>query len=416
MDFITKTLSRVVLGVCAAGLLVAGVSAQARNVSPSPGVAPSEANHFIETPKGWVHPRTAWGDPDLTGVWPIAHGLNLVRTCPRAGGPGRGGPGGGAAPAAAAPAPAAPPCDPNNVPLFKTAEVYQAEYDRALGIRKTGDAATQAIAALATGKGSLGVALQSSASDPTFPERQTSMIVDPPNGKLPELTAEGKRRSALMRSSWQTADETADIPPPGSKLKQAIWDAPEDFDSWDRCITRGMPTSMMPYRYNNGINILQAPGMVVLSLEMIHEDRIIYTDGRAPLKPVFKQYMGEPRGRWDGNTLVITTTNYKEGPSGTNIGVFGSPQGNRWPVSDQMKTTERLSRLNDNTILYEIKIEDPLIMVQPYTVRYPLRLNNSYEWWEYNCHEGNRTIRDYINGSRKQRGLPVGDTNTVPTR
>ena len=407
MDFIWKTAPRVVLGACAAGLFVAAASAQAPNFSPSPGVAPSEANHFIETPKGWVHPRTAWGDPDLTGIWPIAHGLNLVRTCPRAGGPGRGGPAG----AAPATAPAASPCDPNNPPPFKTAEAYQAEVDRALGVRKTGDAAAQALAA-----GNIGAALQSGASDPTFPERQTSMIVDPPNGKLPELTAEGKRRSALMKSSWAATGETADIPPPGSNLKLQTWDAPEDFDSWDRCITRGMPTSMMPYRYNNGIDIIQAPGMVVLSLEMIHEDRIVYTDGRAPLKAVHKQYMGEPRGRWEGHTLVITTTNYREGPSGTNIGVFGSPNGNRWPVSDQMKTTERLTRLNDNTILYEMKIEDPVIMVQPYTVRYPLRLNNSYEWWEYNCHEGNRTIRDYINSSRKQRGLPIGDTNTVPTR
>jgi len=407
MDVISKTARRVVLGVCAAGLFVAAASAQAPNFSPSPGVAPSEANHFIETPKGWVHPRTAWGDPDLTGIWPIAHGLNLVRTCPRAGGPGRGGPAG----AAPATAPAAPPCDPSNPPLFKTAEAYQAEVDRALGVRKTGDAAAQALAA-----GNIGAALQSGASDPTFPERQTSMMVDPPNGNLPGLTAEGKRRSALMKSSWAATGETADIPAPGSNLKLQTWDAPEDFDSWDRCITRGMPTSMMPYRYNNGIDIIQAPGLVVLSLEMIHEDRIVYTDGRAPLKAVHKQYMGEPRGRWEGHTLVITTTNYREGPSGTNIGVFGSPNGNRWPVSDQMKTTERLTRLNDNTILYEMKIEDPAIMVQPYTVRYPLRLNNSYEWWEYNCHEGNRTIRDYINSSRKQRGLPIGDTNTVPTR
>ena len=141
MNLSSKTLSRVVLGACAAGLFVVAVSAQAPSFSPSPGVAPNEANHFIETPKGWVHPRTAWGDPDLTGVWPIAHGLNLVRSCPRGGGPGRGGPGGGAA-APGAGAPTAPPCDPNNVPLFKTAEVYQAELDRALGIRKTGDAAT----------------------------------------------------------------------------------------------------------------------------------------------------------------------------------------------------------------------------------------------------------------------------------
>ena len=76
----------------------------------------------------------------------------------------------------------------------------------------------------------------------------------------------------------------------------------------------------------------------------------------------------------------------------------------------------RFTRLNDNTILYEMKVEDPLIMVQPYTVRYPLRLDNTYEWWEYACHEGNRTIRDYINSSRAERGLPIGDTQTVPTR
>ncbi|HKH72392.1 MAG TPA: hypothetical protein VKA59_13625 [Vicinamibacterales bacterium] len=360
----------------AAAVFVVTVRAQ------SPGVAPSEANHFIETPKGWVHPRTAWGDPDLTGIWPIAHGLNLVRSCPRAGGPGRGG-----APAPAPAATAAPPCDPNNIPLFKSEAVYTAEVERALGIRKTGDNATQALA-----KGDFGAALQGGVTDPTFPERQTSMIVDPPNGKLPELTPEGKRRSALMKSSWAAAGETGQI-----------WDKPEDFDSWDRCITRGMPSSMMPYRYNNGIEIFQAPGMVVLSLEMIHEDRIVYTDGRQPLKPVFKAYMGEPRGRWEGNTLVVTTTNYKEGPSGTNIGVFGSPAGNRFPVSDQMTTTERFTRVNDTTILYEMKIEDPVVMVQPYTIRYPLRLNNSYEWWEYNCHEGNRTIRDYITSSRKER-------------
>jgi hypothetical protein len=416
--FIPHSARRLVLGACAAGLFVVAAAAQAPG-QPSPGVAPSEANHFIETPKGWVHPRTPWGDPDLTGVWPIAHGLNLVRTCPRGGGPGRGGPGGGrgggrgdgAPPAAPPAAPAAPACDPNNPPLFKTAEAYQAEVDRALGVRKAGDAATQALAT-----GDFGAALQGGVTDPTFPERQTSMIVDPPNGKLPELTPEGQRRSALMRSSWTAPGETVDIPPPGSKLTLQTWDHWTEFDSWDRCITRGMPTSMMPYRYNNGINIIQAPGMVVLSLEMIHEDRIVYTDGRAPLKPVHKHYMGEPRGRWEGNTLVITTTNYKEGPSGTNIGVFGSPNGNRWPVSDQMKTTERLSRRNDNTILYEMTIEDPVIMKQPYTVRYPLRLNNAYEWWEYNCHEGNRTIRDYINSSRAQRGLAVGDTNTVPTR
>jgi hypothetical protein len=162
---------------------------------------------------------------------------------------------------------------------------------------------------------------------------------------------------------------------------------------------------MMAYRYNNGIKIFQAPGMVVLSLEMIHEDRIVYTDGRPALSSAHQQYMGEPRGRWEGNTLVVTTTNYKPGPSGTNLGVYGSPPGNRWPVSDQMKTTERFTRLNDDYILYEMTVEDPVVMTRPYTVRFPLKQDPGYEWWEYGCHEGNRTIRDYINASRVERGL-----------
>jgi hypothetical protein len=166
-----------------------------------------------------------------------------------------------------------------------------------------------------------------------------------------------------------------------------------------------MPTSMMAYRYNNGIKIFQAPGMVVLSLEMIHEDRIIYTDGRPGLASAHKHYMGESRGRWEGDTLVVTTTNYKPGPSGTNIGVYGSPPGNRWPVSDQMKTTERFTRVSKDHIVYEMTVEDPVIMTRPYTVRYPLKQDPGYEWWEYACHEGNRTIRDYINASRVERGL-----------
>ena len=142
-----SALRNLALGAVTAMLFAVTASGQAG--------APSEANHFIETPKGWVHPRTAWGDPDLTGVWPIAHGINLERSCPRAGGPGgRGG----------APAAATPPCDPNAIPLFKTAAAYEAEVDRALGVRKSGDNATQALA-----RGDFGAALQGGVTDPTFP-------------------------------------------------------------------------------------------------------------------------------------------------------------------------------------------------------------------------------------------------------
>ena len=329
---------------------------------------PSEANHFIETPAGWVHPKTEWGDPDLTGMWPVSFvGTVPLERC-------RGGfarPGG----------PPPPPCDVNKA--FRTEAEYKASLDTFLGQTDRATAALQA--------GNFGQALQAGVVDPTFPQRQTSLIVDPANGQLPEMTAEGKRRSALMKSSWALPNETQ------------TWDHWEDFDSWDRCITRGMPSSMMPYRYNNGIRILQTPGYVILDLEMVHEARIIPVDGRPGLAPVFKHYMGESRGRWEGNTLVVVTTNYRPGPSSTNIGVMGSPAGNRFPVSDQMKTTERFTRLNDDTMLYEITTEDPVILTRPWTARYPLKNDLTYNWWEYACHEGNRTIGDYIRTSRAER-------------
>ena len=386
MHSIVTRAKAALLGSLAAALFIATAYAQ------SPGVPPSEKNHFIETPKGWVHPKTAWGDPDLEGTWPIPAGINLVRSCPRAGGPGRGG-------GAPAPAPAAPavPCDPANPPAWLSDDEWKARLAAADLLAKEGDASAKAIAA-----GDFGQALQSGVTDPQTPLRQRSTIVDPPNGQLPALTPEGIRRSDLMRSSWATNL-------PGEVM---IWDHWEDFDSWDRCLTRGMPTSMMAYRYNNGIKIFQAPGMVVFSLEMIHEDRIVYTGGRPPLKPVHKHYMGEPRGRWEGNTLVVETTNYKPGPSGTNLGVYGTPPGraggNRWPVSEQMKTTERFTRLNNDWMLYEMTVEDPIVMTRPYTVRFPIKQDPNYEWWEYACHEGNRTIRDYINASRAERAARAG--------
>jgi hypothetical protein len=171
-----------------------------------------------------------------------------------------------------------------------------------------------------------------------------------------------------------------------------------------------MPSSMMPYRYNNGVRIMQTPGYVILDLEMVHETRIVPVDGRPALPKVFKQYMGESRGHWEGNTLVVVTTNYKPGPSATNIGVAGSPAGNRMPVSEQMKTTERFTRLNDGMMLYEIKTEDPVILTRSWTARYPLKNDTTYEWWEYACHEGNRTIGDYIRTSRAERAAQANQS------
>jgi hypothetical protein len=364
MHSILRGGSRALLYPFAATLFVAVVHAQSV-LGP-----PNEANHFIATPTGWTQPKTPWGDPDIQGMWPISFvGSVPLERC--AGGGGRGGAG----------SPPPPPCDMNKA--FLTDTEYQQRLDAAA---KQVDRHAEAIAS-----GNFGQALQTGVTDPTAPQRQTSLIVDPTNGKLPEMTAEGKRLSAMMKSSWALPGETQ------------VWDSYLDFDTWDRCITRGMPSSMMPYRYNNGVHIMQVPGYVILDLEMVHETRIVPVDGRPAVSPRIKQWMGESRGRWEGNTLVIETTNFKAGASATNIGVMGSPQGNRFPTSEQMKITERITRLNDSVLLYEIKTEDPVILTRSWTARYPLKLDPSYQWWEYACHEGNRTIGDYINASRAER-------------
>jgi hypothetical protein len=279
-----------------------------------------------------------------------------------------------------------PPCDMNKAWL--TDDEYKQRVDAAA---KRVDVGRDLIE-----KGDFGGALLRGVTDPNEPQRQTTLIVDPPSGLLPELTPEGKKRALAMRSGWSLPGESP------------AYDGPEDFDSWDRCTTRGMPSSMMPYRYNGGFKIHQAPGVVVFDLEMIHDARVIYTDGRPALNAAHKGYMGDSRGRWEGNTLVIETRNYKGGHAPLiNLAVVGSPAGNRFPQSDQMKTTERITRLNDTHWLYEITTEDPVILTRPFTVRYPMRNDPTYEWWEYACHEGNTIVPNYSNTSRHERANPV---------
>ena len=353
----------VLLGAAAAAIFVTTAYGQINDSVRGPA---SEANHFIETPKGWVHPKTPWGEPDIQANLNMmqAAGVPLER-CANAVGRGN--------------------CDMNKA--WRTEAELKQAIDAAAG---RGDRGRQLIA-----EGNFGAALLAGVTDPATPQRQMQLIVDPPTGLLPALTPEGKKRALAMRSGWSLPGESP------------TYDGPNDFDSWDRCTTRGMPSSMMPYRYNGGFTIWQAPGVVVFDLEMIHDARVIFTDGRPPLKAAHKQLMGESRGRWEGNTLVVETTNYRGGHAPMiNLAVVGSPAGNRFPHSDQMKTTERITRLNNDMWLYEIKTEDPVILTAPFTVRYPMRHDPSYQWWEYACHEGNTIVPNYTNTSRHERANP----------
>jgi hypothetical protein len=367
MHWMMSTTRGVLLGTAAAAIFV--VSADGQSILGPP----SEANHFIETPAGWVHPKTPWGEPDIQAMLNMmqAAGVPLERCASgvRFGGP---------------------PCDMDK--KWWTEREYNERIEAA---RSRGDRGRQLIE-----QGNFGQALLSGTTDPSIPQRQTNLIVDPPDGLLPELTPEGKRRALLMASSWALPGE------------DPVYEEALDFDFWDNCRSRGMPSSMMPYRYNGGFRIMQAPGLVVFDLEMIHDSRLVYTDGRPPLASAHKHYMGESRGRWEGNTLVVETANYKEGPPMINLAVVGSPPGNRFPVSERMKTTERVTRLNDDTWLYEITTEDPVVLARPFTVRYPMRNDPTYEWWEYGCHEGNTIVPYYVTTNRHERENPPVETVT----
>jgi hypothetical protein len=368
----------------------------------------------------YVAAKTPWGDPDIQGVYNFSYvmSVNLERCgggdtgrapaelqqkgrealaaaraaeeavagSRRGGGGGRGGGRGGFGGGFGG---GGGPCDPSQA--YVSDEVYRkrlADYERQ---QAAGDRFANALK-----EGDLATAWGGTV-DPNHPQRQTSLIMDPPDGRLPALTPEGNRRMMLMRSSWEWYD--------GELESEAlVWDSPQDFDVWDRCITRGMPASMFPFRYNNGMEIIQAPGYVVLDLEMIHEARIIPVDGRAPINPAIKQWLGESRGRWEGpNTLVIETTNFKAGASMTNYGTPGAPAGNRIPTSEDMKITERITRTGPGMIEYEITTEDPIILTRPWTARFPLRDEPTYEWWEYACHEGNTAVANFITSSRAER-------------
>jgi hypothetical protein len=364
MSWIRPAIRSVLLGTAAAAVFVTTTSTQSI-LGPA-----NEANHFIETPKGWVHPKTSWGEPDIQATLNMmqAAGVPLERCANsyRFGGP---------------------PCDMN-----KAWWTEQEFADRVATARGRGDLGRELLA-----KGEYGRALLTGVTDPATPQRQTSLIVDPPNGLLPALTPEAKRRALQMGSSWSLPGE------------DTVYDGPLDFDFWDNCRSRGMPSSMMPYRYNGGFKIHQGPGVVIFDLEMIHDTRVIFTDGRPALSSAHKQYMGESRGHWEGNTLVVETTNYKEGPPLINLAVVGSPAGNRFPVSDKLKTTERITRVNNDMFLYEIKTEDPVILTRSFTVRYPMRNDPTYEWWEYACHEGNTIVQNYSTTNRHERANPPAE-------
>ena len=170
------------------------------------------------------------------------------------------------------------------------------------------------------------------------PSRQASLVVDPPDGRLPPMTEEGKKRIAQARSTYWYDFPDAVVEHPFETFT--------DLGPYDRCITRGVLASMLPTGYNMGTEIFQFPGHVVIQNEMIHEVRVIPTDGRPHISDRIRQCMGDSRGRWEGDTLVIETTNF-------NAKVGLTRNGNTLLTSPDLTLVERLTRVGPETLHYE---------------------------------------------------------------
>jgi hypothetical protein len=207
--------------------------------------------------------------------------------------------------------------------------------------------------------------------------RQTSLVVDPPDGRVPVLTAaEAKRDYNLAHNA----------------------DSYKYMSVWDRCITRGVPGGMFPAGYNNAYQIVQSPGYVVIFYEMIHEAHIIPLDPRPHLPQDVRQWNGDSLGRWEENTLVVDTANYNGKGWITTSAASGRIKG--IPQSKALHVIERFTRVDPDTISYEVTIEDPNMYAKPWKVAFPLNRDENYRIYEYACHEGNQAVENVLRGGR----------------
>jgi hypothetical protein len=312
---------------------------------------------FGGKPVTYRAPRTPWGDPDLQGVWSSDDMEGVPIGIQQGGGRGRGGPGAPAAapPAAAAAAPAGPP------PLYRTDEELEAR-------RK--QVATQASNRDTTSTSTF----RNDYARRAFP--QTRLVVDPPDGRVPNVLP-GARTM------------------PRGTNGQGPLNSWLDFPLYERCITRGIGGSVLRVIYGNGNQIVQAPGVVAFSYEMLPDTRIFHLDGRPHVNQKIGMYLGDSTARWEGEELVVETTNLTDQ---TAFGVNGLGTQH----SKAMKITERFRRVADDVIQYQATWDDPLTYLTPFTVSFPLTPLDGGVLLPYECHSGNKAIEMSLAAERDE--------------
>jgi hypothetical protein len=206
---------------------------------------------------------------------------------------------------------------------------------------------------------------------------QTSLIVDPSNGRAPI------RESAAAVRDYYFAH---------------IEDDYVYHTVWDRCLTRGVPGSMLPAGYNNAYRFIQTPDTFTIVHEMIHDVRVIHLNKEEHIDDRVKLYMGDSVARWEGDTLVVETTNYNDRGMIASSSAGGRLKG--VPITENLHVVERFTRVNEGTIIWSATITDPEIYTQPFTISMPLTRDNEYVMYEYACHEGNYAVPNTLSAGR----------------
>lgn len=281
----------------------------------------------------WDTPRTPWGDPDLQGTWDISTTTPLER-----------------------------PRELGERGFFTEEEARTRDHAIITGPdqrKATPQEDFEPYNAFWWDRGQ------------NLTDLRAALVVDPPDGRLPPMTPEGQTRQKA-RSPLGT-------------------DSPADRSLYDRCIIRsGLPR--LPAGYNNNFEIVQAPGYVGILIEQIHEVRIIPLDGRPHLVPTVRQWKGDARGRWEGDTLVVETTNFTDQTHLTYGGAFHS---------EGMRAVERFRRVDADTIAYDFTITDERTWTRPWTAAFPWKQNDGH-LYEYACHEGNYSMVNMLSGARAE--------------
>ena len=299
--------------------------------------APIAAQAPTRAAKGWTPPRTADGAPDLQGVWNTSTLTPLERPAEFAG-----------------------------KPFLTEAEV--AAYEQRMAVQNNRDRRDSSPQA------DVGGAYNDfwfERGSRVVPSRRTSLITDPADGRIPPLTPEAQKKAA-ERAEYRRLHEA---------------DGPEDLGLPVRCLlwpTAGPP--MLPGGYNNNYQILQGPGYVMIIVEMIHDARIIPTDGWPHLPKHERQWMGDSRGRWEGTTLVVETTNFTDKTAFRGSG-------------ENLRLIERFTRSGPDEILYQFTVEDPASFTRPWSAELPMRRMDE-PLYEYACHEGNYGMEGILSGAR----------------